>query len=373
MKLQNAKEEFVAGNKIKLVFNKISDSIPDMYYSNSYGNIIITPTANKKQIVYEVPEFMSQKSGWNHWQLTQKYKNIKGDFYIHPTQNISKIETYLGPPSIEVGDKDYAMLVVIPLDDYNNPVAKNTPVLIQKKHLNTFEQNTLPFNGMIAHKIIYTNRKAGRTFISSECLNETSKEYTLEIVPAGPTNFNIDFERVHDYGDGNQITKFYTSIIKDRYDNVVADGTSVTFRIENNKGIYLQTFGTTINGVATAQMVHPDHEDTWNIKAFIDGFSESNLITLTYKNAVKNFNIDFKNDEKHLVVGPFKSFMNQTLPDGLMVTLELFDDNEQIQKINLQTENGFAIFDLHTFIKKDKKYIIKINAAQINKQLEIKI
>lgn len=371
IELLQSKEEYFAGDDITLSFSKILDSVPNLYFSNSYGSIMINPITNNHKTTYIIPEYMSQKSGWNYWQLTHNHQNTKGRFYIHPIKKVNKIETYLGPPSIEVGDIDYAMFVTIPLDKYNNPMTKNTPVNIQQKHLNDYQQNTVPFNGMIAYKIINSHPKAGRTFVSSECLNETSKEYTLEIVPAGPTNFKIDSQRVHDYGDGNQITKFYTSIIKDRYENIVADGTAVTFRILNNKGMYLQTFGTTINGVATAQMVHPDHKDTWNIKAFVDGFSESNNITLTYKNAVQDFDIAFNTNNKTLTVGPFKSFMKQTLPDGLMVQLELFENDKISHKINLQTENGFAVFDLKTFIKKDKKYTASIKTAQINKQLDL--
>ena len=373
MQLLTAKTAFTAGDEICLEFSKTTDSIPDLYCSASYGNIVVSPQLKNNKINYIIPDFISQKTGYVHWQLTGAFQNIKGKFYIHPTQKVNNIETYLGPPSIEVGEIDYAMLVVIPLDNFNNPVAKNTPVIVHKKHLDNLEETTIPFNGMIARKIIYSNKKAGRTFISSECLSETSKEYTLEIVPASPTNFNIYYDRVHDYGDGNQITKFSTSMIKDRYDNMVADGTSVSFRILNDKGMFLQTFGTTINGVATAQMVHPDHADTWNVMAFVDGFSNSNSITLTYKNAVKDFNIHFDKNTKHLVVGPFKSFMKQTLPDGLMVELELYENGKIIQNIHLQTENGCAVFDLHTFLKKDKTYKIKIKAAQISKQLEIKI
>ncbi|MGY5354718.1 hypothetical protein [Wenyingzhuangia sp. IMCC45467] len=373
MQLLNKKLDFIAGSPINLVFNKTTDSIPNLYCSSSYGNILISPTIKNNELQYLIPNFISQKSGYVYWQLTQEFHHLKGNFYVHPTNKINNIETYLGPPSIEAGEVDYAMLVTIPLDNYNNPVAKNTPVIINTKHLSNTQQKTIPFDGMIAYQKIHSNKTAGRSFISTNCLNQTSKEYTLEIVPASPTNFNIDAKRVHDFGDGNQVTQFYTSKIKDRYNNIVADGTSVTFRIENDKKMYLQTFGTTINGIATAQMVHPDHSDTWNIQAFVDGFAVSNTISLTYKNAVKDFNIEFKKDSKHFAVGPFKSFMQQTLPDGLMVKISLFENEKIIQKINSQTEDGFAIFDLHTFLKKNKNYNVKIEAAQISKQLEIKL
>lgn len=371
MQLLNFQKEYVAYQKISLVFNKTSDNIPNIYISNSYGNIIITPNINTQNITYNIPEHISQKSGWVFWQLTNKQQNTEGEFYIHPIKNAKKIETYLGPPSIEAGNIEHAMLVTIPLDKYNNPMPKNTAVLVKENHLNNRKSDTVYFDGMIAHKLINSKPKSGRTFVSSECLNKTSKEYTLEITPSSPIGFNIYFKRSHDYADGNQITKFHTTIIKDKYNNIVSDGTFVTFRIKNSNGVYLQTYGTTINGVATAQMIHPDYEDKWNVTAFIDGFSESNSIILKYKRVIKDYHIKYNNKNKTISLGPFKSFMNQTLPDGLIVKLELFENGNSFQKMNTQTENGYVIFELESFIKNNKNYTINIEAAKINKQLDL--
>ena len=141
--------------------------------------------------------------------------------------------------------------------------------------------------------ISYSETKNGRILISSECLNLNSKEYDVNVVSAILTNFEISAERIHDYADGNQITSFSTSIIKDKQDNIVSDGTFVTFYITNSKGSILKTTGTTTSGVATSKMIHPDYKETWNVKAFVEGIAKSNSITITYKQAVKDFDIVF--------------------------------------------------------------------------------
>jgi hypothetical protein len=79
----------------------------------------------------------------------------------------------------------------------------------------------------------------------------TSKEVETGYIKYIATDFLIFYSRNHDYADGNQITSFTTSIVKDAYDNTVSDGTMVIFHITYQKTICFKTFGSTINGIAT--------------------------------------------------------------------------------------------------------------------------
>ena len=62
---------------------------------------------------------------------------------------------------------------------------------------------------------------------------KTLKKFDVNIMPSIPTNFTISTHRNHTYADGNQITTFSTSIIKDTLGNTVSDGTYVEFYIRN--------------------------------------------------------------------------------------------------------------------------------------------
>lgn len=362
--------KYVAGTPISLFFKKETTIPKAMYCSNSYGSILITPTTKENNIEYVFPEQITQQSGWVHWTFIGQ-QNKEGDFYIHPTKNATHIETYLGPPSIETSDKNYAMLVVIPFDEYNNPVAKNTPIEVNKKHFKTTSKDEILFNGMIGYKYILGSTKAGRTFISTKCLGLDSKEYTLEITPNIPTNFNIFSSRVHEYGDGNQILKLNTSTIKDKYNNTVADGTFVTFHIQNKAGMFLTTHGNTINGVATAQMIHPEHQDTYTITAEVNNLCESNTLKIDFKNAILDYKINYSDLNKTVTIGPFKSFMNQLLPDGLFVNLKLVNSKGNIDNFSLQTEHGYATVNLKTYLEVNQTYVLKVNAAEIDKEIKI--
>ncbi|WP_370104491.1 hypothetical protein [Winogradskyella sp.] len=166
-------------------------------------------------------------------------------------------------------------------------------------------------------------------------------------MPAIPTNFEIDYSRIHQYADGNQITTFSTSELKDRYGNTVSDGTFVNFYLTNSKGYKSLTSGLTINGIAKAKFLHPDHEENFEVKAYVEGMAESNTIDISYKKAIGDFEVNFSEDKRTLTVGPIKSFMNQRVPDGLNVSLKIFKNDTIDDTFIKETRHGFATFKLN--------------------------
>ncbi|WP_010135064.1 hypothetical protein [Ochrovirga pacifica] len=371
IQLLSPQQTYVAGSNITLKFKNLKNTSARLYISNSYANTIVAPTVINTMTTYALPSFITKKSGWLYWRLQTDQQTIEGNLKILPVQFTHKIETYLGPPSIVVGFDDKSMLVTIPSDSLNNPLLPNTAVTIKKRLHNRLDSTNVKTDGMIAYKYIYGSTKAGRALLSAECLNLTSKEMSLEILPAPPVDFTISYQRVHEYADGNQITNFETEPITDLYGNTIADGTLVNFSIKNKSGVLLQTQAPTINGVANSQLIHPDHEDLWNVKAFVDGFSQSNLLEIPFKKAIEDFKAIYHPHKKSVTVGPFKSFMNQVLPDGLIVHLTLSHKNQLLKTFTQQSEKGFVTFNLKNFVGPNKQYNIRIETAELVKHLEI--
>jgi hypothetical protein len=203
--------------------------------------------------------------------------------------------------------------------------------------------------------------------VSSECLNTNSKEFTVNILPAIPEGFSISAKRPHDYADGNQITTFETSVLKDQEDNIVSDGTFVTFLITNEKGNVLKTYGSTISGVATAKMIHPDYNTQWRIQAYVNGMAESNTITLNYKQAITDFEVQFSENNRAITIGPLKSFMEQMIPDGLSVKLQVYKNNTIIETMKTTSVDGYAQFKLKSDLIENGDYTIAIQTAGLEK------
>lgn len=368
--LLSKEKQFTAGDTILLKFNANSAKKYQMYCTNSYGSTLLNSEVINNKINFKIPPYLSNKSGILNWKIIKN--NISGQFKIVPKQQPVSLETYLGPPSIEAGGTDYTMLVVIPTDDLDNPLKKGTKVKVKYQFLKSERKTKVLTNNLIAFKNINSPLKSGRMIITSESLNLNSKEYDVNIMPAIGTNFKLFFKRNHKYADGNQITTFYTSIIKDKNNNIISDGSFVDFFITNKKGNMLKTSGTTINGIAYAKMIHPEFEDNWKVKAYINGISESDILKINYKKIIDKFDVNFSDNNRTVKVGPLKSFMKQMIPDGLKVKLAIYKDDKFLNNIIKKSNDGFVYFKLNSNIYKNGDYTIKITTAAVTKTFEAK-
>ncbi len=369
-----SENSFTAGNTLVLEFPNTKNENPYLYCSNSYGPTLILPNRKEKSLQYIVPSHISNKIGTVNWKVLIAEKEWKGIFNITPKDSVASMETYVGPPSINVGGSDHTMLVVIPTEDLDNPVKRGTPVSVNHQFLSNEEKIQVYTNKLIAYGRIYTEEKSGRFLISSSSSETNSKEFTIDAVPTVPENFTISAEQNHNYADGNQITTFSTSILKDKYGNVVSDGLYVAFFIKNKRGNILKTAGTTIKGIAVARIVHPDYEEEWTVKAYVEGMAESNTIKLAYNASIKDFNIAFSEENRKITIGPLQSFMNQITPDGLQVQLTVYKNNQQIANFIKTSNKGYVNFYLKTDVVKSDTYEIRIYTSGIEKIIkEIKI
>ncbi|MCG8238688.1 hypothetical protein [Tenacibaculum finnmarkense] len=370
--LLTQQKEFIAGDTILLKFNANNAKNYQIYCSNSYGSTLVNSEIDNNKIIFKIPPYVSNKTGIVNWKIVNDKNNISGQFKIISKSKPISLETYLGPPSIEAGRIDYTMLVVIPTDDLDNPLKKGTSVKVKHQFLKSERKVKVLTDNLIAFKKIYSPLKSGRMLISSASLGLNSKEYSLNIMPAIGTDFKLFFKRNHKYADGNQITTFYTSIIKDKNKNVISDGSFVDFFITNKKGNMLKTAGTTINGIAYAKMIHPEFEDNWKVKAYITGISESKILKISYKKIIEKFDINFSNNNRTVKIGPLKSFMNQMIPDGLKVKLAIYKDEKLLNDIIRKSKDGFVYFNLNSNIYENGNYTIKITAAAVTKIFEAK-
>ena len=372
IKLLTTTTDFEVGTNLVLKFTASESENPLLYCSNSYGSTVISSTVKNNIFEYHIPENITRKIGTVNWTLLTEATSLSGKLNINPKAEVATMETYIGPPSIEAGGDDYTMLVVIPSDSLDNPIPTNTLVNAKFQFLASEESEDIFTNNLIAWRNIHSKKESGRMLVSSESIGINSKEFTINVMPAIPTDFKISATRPHDYADGNQVTTFTTSIIKDKQNNVVSDGTFVSFFIKNKNENILKTTGTTIDGIATSKMIHPDYADSWSIKAYVDGMSESNSISLSYKQVITDFEVNFTENNRLITVGPLQSFMQQMIPDGLHVKLHIYKNNTKIETLTKTSFNGYATFKLKPAIYEDGNYDFSIETAGLNKEIKTK-
>ncbi len=339
-------ESSVAGENITLRFEGIDPS-SKLVLQTSFGKTIIRPKVENEILVFKIPEFISNKAGTLHWNLVNTKETQAGVIEIASAEKPRLIENYFGPRSIQAGEGDYSMLVSIPTDKYDNPLNDGARLQISEFFQGDLQQDSIEMKNMFAWKNIYTRKKTGNIILSSSCRSVRSKEMVSKVYPSVPVNFRLNMEREHPYANGNQVTRLKTSIIRDEFENIISDGTSVEFLIKDPDGSTQKTYATTIDGVATAQLLHPEEAQKWNISANITGMANSDEITISFQPVIGDFEVRTDWDKKTIRVGPLTSFLGQFIPDGTQVVLKILDGNNQLQnEFIMPSREGYAIFQL---------------------------
>lgn len=366
------RDTIVAGEIITLTFDSFEIK-PEMvlHCHSALGSVVLSPLLQEKDIVYQLPNFMSQKAGQITWFLFSGSNQLKqGVFMVLPMQATVSMETYLGPPSILAGGVDYTMFVSIPTDEYDNTMLDSTVVNLEYYFKNRNVRIPLLTDKGYVFKRIFSPNKSGRIFAVSECLNTYSKEYDVNVQPALPIDFLIFAEEHHGYADGNQISTFKTSILVDTFNNIVSDGTMVEFYIKNNYGNILRTRGVTIKGIATAEMLHPEYEDRWSVQAIVAGMAESNVIEVDFKQVVLDYDVHFYDQNRRIVLGPIKSYMNQLIPDGFKADMAIFKHGKLVKREIKAFQDGMVTFLLDINEIEQGNYKICFKVADLNQVFE---
>lgn len=364
----NLIQTYYAGEQVSLSFGSSEKNNLILFVSNNYGSSLLSPKYKNDNVEFVFPSFLSNKTGVIGWKLISNNKTIKeGLIKIKPTKQVVEIETYLGPIFIKAGESEFAHLVSIPVDSLDNPIEKHTEVRVNQQFYNSKTTSTVLTSNLIAFEEIGTRTKSGRISINSICENISSKELSTEINAANPINYQITAQTNHPYADGNQLATMSTSVITDKYGNVVVDGTLVKFFIKNNQNTLLQASGTTINGVATAKINHPNRANKWVITSTVPGMASSQSIQVDFFTAIKDFDVIFSDSNRNIEIGPIKSYMDQLIPDGLEVQLRVFIGDELVFKNNSQSQDGLGIFMLENSILKEGRYNIEIELGGITK------
>ena len=133
----------------------------------------------------------------------------------------------------------------------------------------------------------------------------------------------------------------------------------------------LTTRGSSIEGMATAKIIHPDHPDTWKIKGYVTGLAESNVLEISFRQALKDFEIDFYNKNRSIKVGPLQSFMQQLIPDGAVVKLYIYHQNTLVEVKQETSNNGFVTFKLPKSFYPENTYSFNIEALGKSKTTDV--
>ena len=366
----NTKSTYIAGESIQIQFTGTTAARPYLWINNAFGSSMLQPTTEDNQFTFYLPKTFSEKSGICSWRLVcndSVYASSKITLMPNLKKN-KRIESYLGPPSITAGGADYTMLVTAPTDIFDNPLRDATQISVKKQFNATIEETTVLLKNGIAWKHLYGTKKSGRLLVAASANHATSKELTAQVYPANATDFNLTYHSNHTYADGNQVITFSTDTLKDNFGNTVSEGTLVTFTIIDGKGMRLQTSGTTINGIAKGQLLHPEEPTKWVVTAYVTGAAKSNTVVVDFEPALKDYSVVYALDGRTVSISQMQSFMGQLVPDGLALSLEIRSDKGKLlETLRTTSRLGNAQFVILKDFYPNATYELTIRVAGITK------
>lgn len=360
------------GSAVEFQFTFEGNQAPMLFLENSFGPKLFKPNISGGKATFQIGEEHTKQSGLYHWQLITNTEPLSsGSFQLNPKNEAHKIETYFGPRSIRAGGIDYSMLAVMPTDVFDNPLSDGTQIEITKQLDDKTIVNSSALRNGFYCKLLYGEEKIGRMLVSAAVNGTASKELTSTISPSNATDFTIAYERVHEFADGNQVISFKTIPIMDRFGNAVSDGTLVNFVITNKRGIRLQTTGTTMAGVATGRLLHPEAADEWKVNAFVTGEAKSQSLSLSFKPTVTSFEVAFSSDNRQINIGPVVGFMEQLIPDGLQIQLMIYSDSGTLLETKTtNSKSGKGRFSLKEGFFPEGNYMLKVQLAGLEKKFK---
>ncbi|WP_299434729.1 hypothetical protein [uncultured Aquimarina sp.] len=366
--LKSKKEIYTAGEEIQLNFELNTPVSTQLFLHSSFGNILLQSENGQ----FILPKFLSNNKGVIQYTLLHDSEQLLSGIIkvLANTNTKVQLESYIGPPSITAGGNDYTMPVIIPADIYDNPLPDSTEIVLKHQFLSNEKEEIVYTKDLIGWSTIFSYEQSGRLLLSSKVKETSSKEFSIVVFPAIPESFQINAKRKHEYADGNQIAELITSTLNDQYGNIISDGTLVTFQIKNKKGVLLKTQASTVRGIAIAKMLHPDHEDSWEIKAFVSGIAESDTIHIEYESVLDDFKVQFSENNREIIVGPLVSFMEQLIPDGATVVLRISQEDNLIDTKMTTSSNGVVTFKVSEGFYANGNYNLKIKVLGVEKQYE---
>jgi hypothetical protein len=282
--------------------------------------------------------------------VTAQAGQAYGEAYvtIAPSEAIEPIYTFVGPSNIPINSNQSADIVVLAFDRYGNVVAdgSNGTVTIQRPN-GSLTISPIVTSHLIAQLQVTSGTVTGNDSIAATIGNATGAATSLTETSGQPTAFTLTASPTILPADGNSQITIKTSVIRDRFGNMLSDGTLVTFTLTEEDGTRITATSYTLSGIAQIAIQAPKQAGKLQIIGSIYGLETTPIaITLTAGPAVGNIPINITLDPNlgtiTLNVGPIISALGGFIADGLPVACTVTDNIGRTIAMTGHTYNGLA-------------------------------
>lgn len=269
-----------------------------------------------------------------------------------PGPPVEPVTPLVGARSIVADGEHWSMAVVVPFDAYGNPVAEGTPVRLRALHPGGVqEEREATIRHLLAWIRVYSTRRAGRTSITAQTRMAHGPEAILLEIAGWPVPFHLSSEAEAVPADGQQLVIVRTDTIRDRYGNVVPDGTLITLVAETPEGKRRVIPAYTLHGVAEVPLQAPRQPGILKIWGTVYGVESEPLeLVFTPGPAIGVFplhvSVDAEEKSVRLDAGPMLGALEQYVPDGTRVLFHLIQADGQSLWLTSVADDGHAYAEL---------------------------
>lgn len=348
------------GTKIQLDITKLEqNNTYTIICKNSLNNTIKTFTKKEGQNFLDLPKEISYKKGLLWVEIFKDQNKIfEKKYYLLPQSKVQNLENYFGQKFMDLDISPNPQIISLLLDKYDNTTSPEFPIIYTLNQ----EKNTKVLEIKNPQNIcIYDDtdvKKTGEKSVSIHYQNIFSEEEIYYITSGFAENFMINAELENNLADGNSLYTLKTNVIKDKYGNILEDGSVVSFTIKNNFTNY-SIEATTINGIAETRILHPEKSQKIQISANCKPYAKSNTIDLNFNTAIQK--LPYQQTKNGIHIGPIATILGNYVAENTPVFIEV-QNVQNSSKIcyEVRSTNGFANFTWPPNLKAGE-YMVKLS------------
>lgn len=316
----------------------------------------------------------TQRAGQVHLLARRGALAAAHDLTIVPGPPVDPLLPLVSPRSLVADGNHATMAVMAPRDEFNNPVADGTVVVVRVQH--PILPGAEPATGLaivrtrtqhlLAWASLSSRTRAGRMLIAASAGNSHSPERFVVAVPGPPRPFTISAEPLTAPADGRQIVQIGSAPIRDRYGNQLLAGTNVTLLAAMPNGELRTMPATIIDGQLAGALQAPAQPGPLFVRAWIEGISSNVLqIDFTPGPAVQRIPVVTQRTAAGVVVraGPLVGQLDQFIPDGTEVTFRVTAPDATVITTVAPADYGYAELLLRTLTLQPGRYQVAVAAG----------
>jgi len=228
----------------------------------------------------------------------------------------------VGPRTVIADDQDITMVVLLPADEFGNPVADDTDVVVSLIRPGGREQRvTVPVDGGVAASLVQADTVAGRVLVSAEVNEAGGPSHSFDQVAGQPDAFSLSAStnpQPRDLvADGFSLHPIETAELTDVFGNVLPDGVAVEFVVDGAEGRSLVS-STVQAGRSRTLIAAPAVPGEITVTARVSG-RESTPLVLGFVSSLASGRAELVADTVR--VGPVLGLLGGYVTDGTMVTV----------------------------------------------------